>query len=213
MKVAAVVPAFNEEKTMANVLKVLASHNKISKIIVVDDGSTDNTPNIIRQFKVKVITLKKNSGKGEAVKIATEKIQSDAILFIDADLIGLKKWHITKLLDPVISEDAAMTIGLRDKGNWITNNIMPHFPLTGGERAILTNVFVEIRKNPLIGGWGLESVMNHYCKKKKLKIVKVKLSGLDHIGMQTRKYGWIAFLKEIYEVALAKIKLLAVNYP
>lgn len=212
MRVTTIVPVYNEEKTVANVLRVLTSHNRINEIVVVDDGSTDNTQKILKQFKVKVIKLKKNIGKGGAIRIATKNIKSDIILFIDADLIGLKKEHIDNLLEPIMKGNAMMVIGLRDKGNVIANMIMPYFPLTGGERAILTKVFMSIRKSPLIEGWSLESVMNDYCKKKRLKVVKVKFNGVDHIGLQTKKYGLMAFLKEIYDVALTKIKLLNVNY-
>ena len=212
MKVTAVVPVYNEEKTIRNVLNALISNDKIDEIIVVDSGSTDKTPNIIKQFKVKIITLKKPKGKGHAVEVGTKNITTDIILFCDADLIGLRKEHIDKLLEPIFKKDAAMVIGLRDKGNIIANGIMPYFPLTGGERAILTKVFMKIRKNSLIEGWGLESVMNDYCKKKNLKVIKVKLDGMNHIGLQTKKYGLMAFLKEIYDVVLTRIKLLGVKY-
>ena len=212
MKVTAVVPVYNEERTIKNVLGILTSSDRIDKIIVIDGRSTDDTPNVIKKFKVNITTLKKPKGKGYAVKVGTKNIKSDIILFCDADLIGLRKEHIDKLLEPIFKKNAAMVIGLRDKGNFIANMIMPYFPLTGGERAILTRVFMEIRKTPLIEGWGLESVMNDYCKKKKLKVVKVKLEGMDHIGLQTKKYGLMAFLKEIYDVVLTRIKLLGVKY-
>lgn len=212
MRVTAIIPVYNEERTIGNVLKTLTSSNSIDDIVVVDDGSTDGTSNLIKQFKVKVIIMKKNIGKGNAVKIGTKNIKSDVILFLDADLLNIKKEDIDKLLNPVINDDAAMVIGLMDKGNIISDIIMPYFPLTGGQRTILTKVFMEIRKSPLIEGWGLESVMNDYCKKKKLKVVKVKLDGVDHIGMQHKKYGVMTFLKQIYEVTLTKIKLLTVKY-
>ena len=218
MKVTAVVPVYNEEKTVGNVLEVLTSSDKINEIILVNGGSTDSTPKIIYKFKinrkprVKIINLKHPNGKGDAVRIGTKNIKSEILLFFDADLIGLKKEHIDKLLEPGVNEGAAMVIGLRDKGNFIGNMIMPYFPLTGGERAILTKVFMKIRKCPLIEGWGLESVMNDYCKKKKLKVIKIKLDGVNHIGLQTKKYGLMAFLKEIYDVVLTRIKLFGVKY-
>ena len=218
MKVTAVVPVYNEEKTIKNVLEVLTSSDRINEIIVINGGSTDRTPHIINKFKsnkklkIRIMNLKHPNGKGDAVRIGTKNIKSEILLFFDADLIGLKKEHIDKLLEPVVNEGAAMVIGLRDKGNLIGNMLMPYFPLTGGERAILTKVFMEIRKCPLIEGWGLESVMNDYCKKKKLKIFKVKLDGMNHIGLQTKKYGLMAFLKEIYDVVLIKIKLFGVKY-
>ena len=212
IKVTAVVPVYNEEKTVGNVLEILASSGKIGEIIVINGGSTDNTPKIIKKFKIKIINLKHPNGKGDAVRIGTKNIKSEIILFFDADLVGLKKEHIDKLLEPVVNEGAAMVIGLRDKNSVIGNMIMPYFPLTGGERAILTKVFIEIRKCPLIEGWGLESVMNDYCKKKKLKVAKVKLDGMDHIGVQTKKYGLMAFLKEIYDVAMTKVKMIGLKY-
>ncbi len=212
MKVTAVVPVYNEEKTVGNVLKTLTSSDKIDQVIVINGGSTDSTLEIIKKFKVKIINLRYPNGKGDAVRIGTKNIKCEILLFFDADLIGLKKEHIDKLLEPVVNEGAAMVIGLRDKNNIIGNMVMPYFPLTGGERAMLTKVFMEIRKSPLIEGWGLESVMNDYCKKKKLKVVKIKLDGMDHIGLQTKKYGLMAFLKEIYDVALTKIKLFGVKY-
>ena len=212
MKVTAVVPVYNEEKTVGGVLKVLASCKRIQEVIVVNGGSTDKTQSIISKFKVKIINLKKSRGKGYAVWIGTKNIKSDVILFCDADLIGLRNEHIDKLLDQLIDENAAMVIGLRDKGNIISDITMPYFPLTGGERTILTKHFMAIRKNPLIEGWGLESVMNDYCRKKKLKIMTVKLEGMDHIGIQTKKYGLMAFLKEIHDVVMTKIKLLGVKY-
>ena len=215
MKVTAVVPVYNEERTVKGVLDVLLSSKRIDNIIVIDGGSTDNTPSILKKYKIKkmrIMRLKKPEGKGGAVKTVTKNIKSEIILFFDADLIGLRKEHVEKLLEPVVNEGAAMVIGLRDKGNAIANMLMPYFPLTGGERAISTNVFMEIRKNKLIEGWGIESVMNDYCKKKKLKIAKVMLDGMDHIGLQTKKYGVMAFLKETYNVIMTKIKLLGVKY-
>ena len=214
MKVTAIVPVYNEERTVNGVLDVLLSSKRIDNIIVVD-SSTDSTPSILKKYKIKkmrIIRLKKPEGKGNAVQVATKNIKPGIILFFDADLIGLTKEHIDKLLEPVVNQGASMVIGLRDKGNAVANMLMPYFPLTGGERALLTNVFMEIRKCPLIEGWGIESVMNDYCKKKKLKIAKVKLDGMDHIGLQTKKHGVIAFFKEIHDVISTRVKLLRIKY-
>ena len=214
MKVTAIVPVYNEERTLEGVLKTLTSSRKINEIIVIDGGSTDNTPKIIKKFKprLELARIDRPMGKGGAVKIGFKKVNSDVVLLFDADLIGLNEEHIEKLLNPVINQGAAMVIGLRDKGNFVGNMLMPYFPLTGGERALLMPVLKDILRNPLIDGWGLESVMNDYCRKKRLKVVKVKLDGMDHIGLQTKKFGLMAFLKEIFDVVLTKIKLLGVKY-
>ena|SRR3989344_4328333 len=214
MKVTAIVPVYNEEKTLEEVLKTLTSSRRINEIIVIDGGSTDNTPNIIKKFKPKLelVKLERPNGKGGAVKIGFKKTKADIILLFDADLRGLREDHVEKLIYPILNQGAAMVIGLRDKGNIIGNLIMPYFPLTGGERALLTPVLRDILRNSLIDGWGLESVMNDYCKKKNLKVMKVKLDGMDHIGLQTKKFGLMAFVKEIYDVILTKIKLFGVRY-
>ena len=219
MKVTAVIPVYNEEKTIGGVLNALTSSNKINEIIVVNGASTDTTPIIIRKFlkhknpRIKVINLKnREGGKGAAVKAAAKRIKSGVVMLFDADLIGLGKEHIEQLLEPIARGQAAMVIGLRDKGNAVSNMIMPYFPLTGGERAFVSKVFHQIMKTPLIEGWGLEAVMNDYCRKKKLKVAKVKMDGVDHIGLQTKKFGLMAFIKEIYDVVMTKVKLIGVKY-
>ena len=66
MKTAAILPIFNEEKTVANVLSVLLKAEQLDEVIVVDDGSTDNSLNIIKSFqsdKLKIIHLRENLGK------------------------------------------------------------------------------------------------------------------------------------------------------
>ena len=116
------------------------------------------------------------------------------------------------MLNVLIKEKAGMVIGLRDKENFLANLIMPYFPLTGGERALRTNIFKDIIKIPFRERWGLEWIMEDYLKKKKLKIAKIRLEGVDHIGLQTKKYGIMAFLKQIYDFVLTKIKLFGVKY-
>jgi len=207
-----IIPVYNEERTIKDVLKVVTTYKRIDKIIVVDDGSTDSTPEIITEFDVEVVTLKQNTGKGGAVRIAAKNVDKGILLLIDADLIKLTHKHIDGLLNTLIDNNASLVIGLRDQPTSLANKIMPYFPLTGGERAIEVEVFKEILKNDLILGWGLEYVMNDYCKKKNLKRCTVKLNGLNHISLLSEKRGWRAFLKEIYDVVSVKLKLFRVRY-
>ncbi len=212
MKTTAIIPVHDEERTIGAVLNALVSNHRINNIMVVDDNSMDNTPEIIKKFKVKMIRLKRRVGKGDAIKIGAKNVKSDIILLIDGDLVGLKKEHINKILDHFIKRDVAMVVGLRDKGNFIVNMLMPYLPLIGGERAITAEAFTEILKNPLIKEWGLESVMNDYCRKKKLKIVKVKLDGMDHLGILNKKSKLTEFSKKVYSFIITRIKLLNSRY-
>ena len=87
-----IVPVFNEEETLLNVLKqldILKFKNYKKEIIIVDDGSTDNTKKILQEnynFYDKLLTNSLNQGKGSAVKLGLENSNGDYIVFHDADL-------------------------------------------------------------------------------------------------------------------------------
>ncbi len=88
MKTGILVPAYNEEKTIRNVIELCKKYSPRSIILVVDDGSNDKTAEIAKNMKVKVISHKKNKGKGEALKTGFrffKKIGIDAVVVIDAD--------------------------------------------------------------------------------------------------------------------------------
>lgn len=90
MRVAIIIPAFNEEKTIVSVLKEIKGLDFNSQIIVVDDGSSDNTSRVVENEFKDVIVLRHaiNLGKGGALKTgceATKKIEADLIAMIDAD--------------------------------------------------------------------------------------------------------------------------------
>lgn len=84
MKVAAIVPALNEEKNIGRVLKVLIESKDLNEVIVVDDGSTDNTSGISREMGAKVIRLEKigGSGKANAMKEGIKNTDADIIVFL-----------------------------------------------------------------------------------------------------------------------------------
>ena len=66
MRTAALIPAYNEEKSILEVIRKLKSLRKFYKIIVIDDGSEDRTYEIAKKTRVIVISHKKNKGKGKA---------------------------------------------------------------------------------------------------------------------------------------------------
>src|SRR3989338_4298988 len=85
-KTSLVIPAYNEEKTIAHVIKQAKLVKDISEIIVVDDGSKDRTSKIAKNLGVEVIKHHKNLGKGEALKTGISHARGTIILFLDADL-------------------------------------------------------------------------------------------------------------------------------
>lgn len=90
MKLSVIIPAYNEKKTIKKIIaRVLAQ--RPHEIIVVDDGSTDGTKEIINQLtrskrRIKVLHHRKNLGKGAAIRSGIKKVDGDFIIIQDADL-------------------------------------------------------------------------------------------------------------------------------
>jgi len=88
MKVSIIIPVHNGEKTIKNCLKSIyeSSYNDF-EVIVVDDASTDSTPQIAKTFPCKVINLKENKGPATARNLGAKNAEGEILLFIDADVV------------------------------------------------------------------------------------------------------------------------------
>jgi glucosyl-3-phosphoglycerate synthase len=109
MTVSVIIPAFNEEKTVSHVVKVVRSLNYIKEVIVVDDGSMDQTARIAKEAGATVIHHIKNRGKGAAIKTGFKNSKGDIVVFLDADLINLTKSQVSNIIDPIMSGEADVT--------------------------------------------------------------------------------------------------------
>lgn len=211
-KIAAIVPAYNEEATIGNVLKVLLASPELDEVIVVDDGSTDKTAQISREMGVKVISLAKNQGKGQAMREGVKATQAEIIVFLDADLIGLSLEHISLLVQPVLKNEVAMTVGLRrhrTKIRELSVRIDPLLALSG-IRAIKRFIFENLPPK-LTKGFAIETALNHYCQVNQLPVRYVELRGLDNI-LKEKKWGlikgFLIRLKMMWEVSKTRVLIL-----
>jgi len=109
LSITAVIPAFNESETIASTITALRDLECIDRILVVDDGSSDNTADISRKSGAEVIRLGKNKGKAHAMKTGYESTNTQVILFIDAD-VGRSAKEAIKLLEPVCRGDSDATV-------------------------------------------------------------------------------------------------------
>ena len=102
MQISVIIPAYNEARTLAEIIRRVQAAPGDKEIIVVDDGSTDETPAILESLQsglVRVIRHPKNLGKGAAVRSGLARAQGDVILIQDADL-EYDPQDYAKLLEP-----------------------------------------------------------------------------------------------------------------
>jgi glycosyltransferase involved in cell wall biosynthesis len=209
IKVAAIVPAYNEERTIGNVLKTLKLAKEIDEIIVVSDGSTDKTAQISKSFGVKVLEGPEREGKGRAMRKGVESTDANVIAFFDADLIGLSPEHITQLVQPILKNEAGMVVGIRDRIGETPLWLLKIDPLLafGGERAMKREIFENLPER-FSRGFEIETALNFYCQINKIKVKYVKLKGLKMV-IKERKYGFLkGFLERIkMEGEMIKIRI------
>ncbi len=188
MDIAAIIPAYNEAKTIGSVLTVLTGCHRIDEIIVVSDGSTDNTAEIARQFAgVAVVELPENRGKGAAMKAGMEHTDAEIVLFLDADLIGLTEAHIDNLLEPVLQDRVMMTLGLFEKGRVATDLAQKVAPHLTGQRALQRDLFSGLSDLDLTR-FGAEVALHRYVEEHQIPVALVSLTDLSHL-MKEEKLG------------------------
>lgn len=188
MKVTAVVPAYNEEDTIGDVVRVLVAHPDVAEAVVVSDGSSDATAAVARLAGASVIEMTKNAGKGAAVKAGIEAAgDADVFLLLDADLVGLRSDHVRRLLEPVLSGRAEMTIGVFAHGRMATDLAQAATPFLSGNRAVLRQALEGITGLES-AGWGIEMLLTRHARKKRLRVLQVGLHGLSQV-MKEEKLG------------------------
>ena len=190
MKFSCIIPAYNEWPRIANVLWVVLACEELDEIIVVDDGSTDNTWSIIDTFdnpKLQKIHLEKNGGKTKAVFSAIMKATGEYFVFIDSDLIWLKAEHISSLIQPIKNHQADVTLSLRQNSLLLYKWLSVDF--VSGERVVPRSLF-EDEKDYIYGpGFGLESIMNQKILKQNLLVKSVYLPIIT--PRKSTKMGWL----------------------
>lgn len=117
MAVVVLMPAFNEQRAIGEVIGGLPAtvHDRSVRVIVVDDGSTDDTATIAAEAGADVITSRLNRGKGHALRLGMERLDQtdlDALVWMDAD--GQHQPDaLPKITDSVLQGDADMVVGSR----------------------------------------------------------------------------------------------------
>jgi hypothetical protein len=185
MTVVAIVPAHNEAPRIGAVLEVLAAHPLLDHVLVVDDGSKDDTADVARSYGVEVLSLNPNRRKGGAMLAGIEHLaetgvianEDDVVLFVDADLLGFRAEHVAQLAAPMIEDPSwSMVVGMRDYGPGWTE-VTRHLPLISGERAVRAGYLFSMDP-AAFSGFGVEVALNDHVARSGGRIGTTVLEGL-----------------------------------
>lgn len=191
--VAAIIPAYNEEKTIGNVLKPLSAMEIIDEIIVISDGSYDNTASIARDYNARVIELEKNQGKSNAVLKGVNVTDAEVIIMLDADLIGLTENHVLSLVEPVLKNGVDMTIGIFKHGRGATDFAQKIAPFLSGQRVITRKVIDKLLKYK-VKDYGIEMALTLMADREKINVKEIYLEDLTHVMKEEKRGLFFGFL-------------------
>jgi len=210
MKLSVIIPVYNEESTIREVIAKVRDVDLEKEIIVVDDGSTDRTTEILKDEQEKdEITIVYNSliniGKGAAVRIGIEHITGELAIIQDADL-ELDPNEYVKLIQPILDGKAEVVYGSRFmqkvKGLTIlqrvantfltlTTNLLYHTHLTDMEtayKAFRTDVLKSVKLK--CTGFEFEPEITAKISRLGYKIYEVPIAYHPRTTMEGKKIRW-----------------------
>lgn len=188
LTVTCIIPAWNEAARLPGVLGVVLGHPLVDEVLVVDDGSTDETAQVALAMGARGVRLAPNRGKSAAVAAGLRAAKGRIILFLDADLQGLSARHVTDLLMPLRSGVAAATISLRSNAPWPWRLIGIDY--ISGERAMFASMLApHLDAVAGLRGFGLEVFLNRLWLQGRHGIAVVPLAGVVSPS-KLAKQGW-----------------------
>jgi glycosyltransferase involved in cell wall biosynthesis len=158
IKLSVIIPCYNEDKTIFLIVdKIKKIKNLTSEIIIVDDCSTDNTSDVLKNISqvypdIKIITHENNLGKGGAIRSGIKLVTGNIVLIQDADLeYDPNNYH--NLLEPFIETDADVVYGTRFKGGkYVRLHFFWHY-LANKILTIVTNIVTNLNMSDMETGY------------------------------------------------------------
>jgi glycosyltransferase involved in cell wall biosynthesis len=198
----AIIAAYNEEKTIAEVLSALSASRFIDEIILVSDGSEDRTVEIARGFEgVRTIALRENHGKGFAMAVGVANASNDVLFFCDGDMYNVTDEHIAALVLPVVRGETQMNIGVRNRGP-VANFLhlkMKCGPVLSGIRVMRRDVFETVPAR-YQARFKIEAALNRFCAMEGYAQTQTVIHGLGHVIKESKR-GLLGGLKARWEMS------------
>ena len=201
MKLSIIIPVFNEKNTIKEILKRIDAVDfpieVVKEIIIVDDGSTDGSQEVLQELKDNLIFIKheRNQGKGVAVRVGLQKASGDIILIQDADL-EYNPQEYPKLLEPILAGNADVVYGSRFIGSEAKRVLFFWHYLGNRFLTMFSNLFTNLNLTDM-------ETCYKVFKREVILQIKDKLSakrfGIEpDITAQVSKGNW-----RIYEIGIA----------
>lgn len=211
--VSVIIPAFNEATRLPSTLAALRRLAVIDELIVVDDGSDDDTAAVARGVKTRVLRLERNSGKGDALQAGSAAATGVVLVLLDADL-GDSAVEADTLIEPVVADEADLVIGafgaarpagfglvqrVARTGIRMLGGLHMHSPLSG-QRALHRRVLQAVPR--FAAGFGAEVALTIDAARAGLRVLEVPVS----MGHAETGRDWAGFVhrgKQLLHVSAA----------
>lgn len=222
MKLSVVIPCYNERNTIEQIVVAVRSTSVASmEIIIVDDGSTDGTAELLRRklssAVERIIYHQSNQGKGAALRSGFRAATGDIVIIQDADL-EYDPTDFAKLIEPMLSHSADVVFGSRFMGGqphrviyfWhmvgnkfltLLSNMLTNLNLTDvetGYKAFRREVIQSIEIDE--ARFGVDAEITAKIARRGLVIYEVGISYYGRTYSEGKKVGWRDGVRAVYAI-------------
>jgi glycosyltransferase involved in cell wall biosynthesis len=188
----AIIPAFDEATRVGRVVEVCVSSQLFQTVLVIDDGSQDDTAAAAKEAGAKAIRHETNRGKAEGMLTGLRNTSEPIVCFLDADLLAVTSDHLRHLVQPVCLGEHRAQLAVFSGGRMATTLAQKVAPMISGQRCL--------RRELLDGfegwgsGFGIETAINAHLLKHGVHMQIVDWHGAAHV-MKEEKRGLLRGLR------------------